>query len=167
MVFGCLARLRFASPRQGVWVFGLRARAPRRRRRSPSTTKARGSPRILPPGARNEMRRFEAHLSCSNVRIIAYFFRFIIDFLAKIRVKYAVFVNGGLNEADWSRDTRIRDCRGGSRRRSSEAPRRHGQAPRRGHRLEENRGSRQDRKSTRLNSSHQIISYAVFCLKKK
>src|SRR5258708_27449766 len=32
--------------------------------------------------------------------------------------------------------------------------------PRRAH-------SGQDRKSTRLNSSHQIISYAVFCLKKK
>src|SRR5947208_7920765 len=29
------------------------------------------------------------------------------------------------------------------------------------------RGHSQDRKSTRLNSSHQIISYAVFCLKKK
>src|SRR5207244_13169932 len=29
------------------------------------------------------------------------------------------------------------------------------------------RRSRGDRKSTRLNSSHQIISYAVFCLKKK
>src|SRR5947208_10602167 len=28
-------------------------------------------------------------------------------------------------------------------------------------------GREQDRKSTRLNSSHQIISYAVFCLKKK
>src|SRR5436305_8764270 len=28
-------------------------------------------------------------------------------------------------------------------------------------------GSRQDRKSTRLNSSHVRISYAVFCLKKK
>src|SRR5258708_20108046 len=28
-------------------------------------------------------------------------------------------------------------------------------------------GSKGDRKSTRLNSSHQIISYAVFCLKKK
>src|SRR5258708_28673362 len=28
-------------------------------------------------------------------------------------------------------------------------------------------GCGQDRKSTRLNSSHQIISYAVFCLKKK
>src|SRR5438552_7434635 len=28
-------------------------------------------------------------------------------------------------------------------------------------------GGRPDRKSTRLNSSHQIISYAVFCLKKK
>src|SRR5258708_25664770 len=29
------------------------------------------------------------------------------------------------------------------------------------------RAGRRDRKSTRLNSSHQIISYAVFCLKKK
>src|SRR5690349_23492849 len=28
-------------------------------------------------------------------------------------------------------------------------------------------GPRQDRKSTRLNSSHVEISYAVFCLKKK
>src|SRR3712207_9476745 len=29
------------------------------------------------------------------------------------------------------------------------------------------RGMRSDRKSTRLNSSHANISYAVFCLKKK
>src|SRR5437773_5972836 len=29
------------------------------------------------------------------------------------------------------------------------------------------RGSAEDRKSTRLNSSHITISYAVFCLKKK
>src|SRR2546426_2451189 len=29
------------------------------------------------------------------------------------------------------------------------------------------RGRRRDRKSTRLNSSHLVISYAVFCLKKK
>src|SRR6266540_6286125 len=29
------------------------------------------------------------------------------------------------------------------------------------------RGRRRDRKSTRLNSSHITISYAVFCLKKK
>src|SRR5256885_12731614 len=28
-------------------------------------------------------------------------------------------------------------------------------------------GKEQDRKSTRLNSSHLVISYAVFCLKKK
>src|SRR5688500_19852762 len=28
-------------------------------------------------------------------------------------------------------------------------------------------GRRRDRKSTRLNSSHLVISYAVFCLKKK
>src|SRR5947208_9623243 len=32
---------------------------------------------------------------------------------------------------------------------------------------ERRRYNRLDRKSTRLNSSHQIISYAVFCLKKK
>src|SRR5258708_10984546 len=31
----------------------------------------------------------------------------------------------------------------------------------------EGASSGRDRKSTRLNSSHQIISYAVFCLKKK
>src|SRR5256885_12946327 len=29
------------------------------------------------------------------------------------------------------------------------------------------RRARRDRKSTRLNSSHLVISYAVFCLKKK
>src|SRR5438034_10156535 len=29
------------------------------------------------------------------------------------------------------------------------------------------RDDEQDRKSTRLNSSHTVISYAVFCLKKK
>src|SRR5260221_9579086 len=33
--------------------------------------------------------------------------------------------------------------------------------------LEGGRQRRQDRKSTRLNSSHTVISYAVFCLKKK
>src|SRR2546422_2782993 len=32
---------------------------------------------------------------------------------------------------------------------------------------EEKRDDDQDRKSTRLNSSHGYISYAVFCLKKK
>src|SRR5256885_14375093 len=31
----------------------------------------------------------------------------------------------------------------------------------------EHRADRLDRKSTRLNSSHLVISYAVFCLKKK
>src|SRR5437867_10507647 len=30
-----------------------------------------------------------------------------------------------------------------------------------------NKDARRDRKSTRLNSSHRTISYAVFCLKKK
>src|SRR3989454_3625228 len=40
---------------------------------------------------------------------------------------------------------------------------RHRRTPRAGRRLGEDR----DRKSTRLNSSHLVISYAVFCLKKK
>src|SRR3712207_7991333 len=34
-------------------------------------------------------------------------------------------------------------------------------------RLRPRLGARRDRKSTRLNSSHANISYAVFCLKKK
>src|SRR5207244_6098941 len=33
--------------------------------------------------------------------------------------------------------------------------------------LHQSTSQKRDRKSTRLNSSHQIISYAVFCLKKK
>src|SRR2546430_4110722 len=36
-----------------------------------------------------------------------------------------------------------------------------------GTRADESRGSHVDRKSTRLNSSHSQISYAVFCLKQK
>src|SRR2546422_11417813 len=35
------------------------------------------------------------------------------------------------------------------------------------HRLDRDRPRGRDRKSTRLNSSHGYISYAVFCLKKK
>src|SRR5260221_8986384 len=34
-------------------------------------------------------------------------------------------------------------------------------------RLRMSRENMEDRKSTRLNSSHTVISYAVFCLKKK
>src|SRR3712207_8340383 len=37
----------------------------------------------------------------------------------------------------------------------------------RGEEALDHRGDLQDRKSTRLNSSHANISYAVFCLKKK
>src|SRR5947207_10942665 len=41
------------------------------------------------------------------------------------------------------------------------------QVPRQRRRLEHARVPKGDRKSTRLNSSHTVISYAVFCLKKK
>src|SRR5205085_12115108 len=59
-----------------------------------------------------------------------------------------------------STDDRAPRAPPGSRR----SPRRH-----RAHRRPAPRASRrrQDRKSTRLNSSHSQISYAVFCLKKK
>src|SRR5256885_5513459 len=48
-----------------------------------------------------------------------------------------------------------------SRRSAEVARERERRDPRRGDRLD------RDRKSTRLNSSHLVISYAVFCLKKK
>src|SRR5205807_2958948 len=55
--------------------------------------------------------------------------------------------------------------RGGDARARSRRAHRGGRLPRRG------AGKRatqlRDRKSTRLNSSHLVISYAVFCLKKK
>src|SRR5438874_3991555 len=51
------------------------------------------------------------------------------------------------------------------RRRSAAAARRQRRSPRRFSRAAH--PTRQDRKSTRLNSSHVEISYAVFCLKKK
>src|SRR5260364_136177 len=59
-------------------------------------------------------------------------------------------------------------------RRPPRATRRSSDLPPRGRRSGWCRGGRsrrrnrngRDRKSTRLNSSHQIISYAVFCLKK-
>src|SRR3712207_6871431 len=40
-------------------------------------------------------------------------------------------------------------------------------APADAHAVQLRPGGQQDRKSTRLNSSHANISYAVFCLKKK
>src|SRR5437588_4363281 len=49
------------------------------------------------------------------------------------------------------------------RRHSPHGPR----SPRRRRPAHRRRGDRGDRKSTRLNSSHTVISYAVFCLKKK
>src|SRR5688572_32699284 len=42
-----------------------------------------------------------------------------------------------------------------------------GRGQMRGQRRGERGGAKEDRKSTRLNSSHSQISYAVFCLKKK
>src|SRR5437588_8467478 len=54
-----------------------------------------------------------------------------------------------------------------------QAGKRHGMIKRSNEQIRELRGttvmsaSETDRKSTRLNSSHTVISYAVFCLKKK
>src|SRR2546422_10032426 len=65
--------------------------------------------------------------------------------------------------------TLFRSVPGGPRARSVAAPRvphREPDVGRRRRRASDSRGD-PDRKSTRLNSSHGYISYAVFCLKKK
>src|SRR5437588_4698836 len=62
----------------------------------------------------------------------------------------AQFVRGRRDRTQRHRPRFLRPCRGCS--------------PGPGRRLS---GGREDRKSTRLNSSHTVISYAVFCLKKK
>src|SRR5207245_9966213 len=54
-----------------------------------------------------------------------------------------------------------------SRRTCSVSAPRQGAAPRTRQSLSDMRQGTPDRKSTRLNSSHGSISYAVFCLKKK
>src|SRR3712207_7815435 len=46
-------------------------------------------------------------------------------------------------------------------------PRGQGKSHRRQHQRQRDGTDQRDRKSTRLNSSHANISYAVFCLKKK
>src|SRR5947207_11544425 len=62
----------------------------------------------------------------------------------------------------WSR--RAAATRSGCQRERDDKPRRGGK---RNHRPRQPADRTQDRKSTRLNSSHTVISYAVFCLKKK
>src|SRR5205085_10556170 len=73
-----------------------------------------------------------------------------------------------------SSDQRTRGSSSTMRMRARNSARHVGTNPRRGNRLIMNRsrkvtmpGATADRKSTRLNSSHSQISYAVFCLKKK
>src|SRR6266850_6861131 len=73
---------------------------------------------------------------------------------------------GGRVLAQRRRERGARRARGARRRRRGGSHRRH----RAGHSAsarESAASRRPDRKSTRLNSSHLVISYAVFCLKKK
>src|SRR5258708_28134903 len=78
-------------------------------------------------------------------------FRSLSHFLRSSRVAPAPITNPG--EGNLRSLPRLRSSRPhGSGRMREREPRRLGEG---------------DRKSTRLNSSHQIISYAVFCLKKK
>src|SRR5256885_4016720 len=74
-------------------------------------------------------------------------------------------------QGDWSSDVCSSDL-GGDRRRQGGHHRDRFQGRNRDRSLRRAGGAvrrlrRADRKSTRLNSSHLVISYAVFCLKKK
>src|SRR5207249_6568895 len=73
-------------------------------------------------------------------------------------------VGGSAPRRDGLRPRRQREPR-----REQPRPERRHQVPtdRGAHRARAEQGVRRDRKSTRLNSSHVSISYAVFCLKKK
>src|SRR5205809_6911698 len=95
-----------------------------------------------------------------------------------LRVGQSGGLRGGVpvSPAPWNRDGDARSQRRSAARRLTGAPwddrgRRHPvddlgkRHPPRGNASETSR--REDRKSTRLNSSHGYISYAVFCLKKK
>src|SRR5689334_24164453 len=70
-----------------------------------------------------------------------------------------------------SRNSEIEPREGGRRRRRVCGTRRRRGVRLRRHRVrlhvQDGRSLCEDRKSTRLNSSHSSISYAVFCLKKK
>src|SRR2546426_3814265 len=59
----------------------------------------------------------------------------------------------------------LKSCRGFSAPESDETASSHSGRP--GSSVAYHRSRPGDRKSTRLNSSHLVISYAVFCLKKK
>src|SRR5256885_8903805 len=65
---------------------------------------------------------------------------------------------GGPIDADGGFTCTVRAGSGGAQR---------GRDVVRGGIVDEGGRARRDRKSTRLNSSHLVISYAVFCLKKK
>src|SRR3712207_7583085 len=65
------------------------------------------------------------------------------------------------------RRDRVRRAREALRRRAAVAARGVGRLPLAAALLAGRRYRAEDRKSTRLNSSHANISYAVFCLKKK
>src|SRR5438034_6425412 len=72
--------------------------------------------------------------------------------LGVFAVRQHGFWSGGVRRYRWHGD---RPARQRGRRRQT-------------HRDQHFKGNdRRDRKSTRLNSSHTVISYAVFCLKKK
>src|SRR5207245_11521553 len=75
---------------------------------------------------------------------------------------------GGVREISWHARARLgTDPRRRTRRGGWRPPRPAGRAVPRERRGERPLAPLRDRKSTRLNSSHGSISYAVFCLKKK
>src|SRR5205814_5105559 len=109
-------------------------------------------PRVLPPVRRSGLRRRGKRSARADLRAAVRVQRIVRRELTRHIV--VVIPGDGLE----ARGEGVEPCR----LRGELARRRIGAAHDKGQRLQ-----RRDRKSTRLNSSHLGISYAVFCLKKK
>src|SRR5204862_1130702 len=99
---------------------------------------------------------FDAHPSCTS-SFFCFFFLLLPRPPISTLFPYTTLFRSERRHSHWQAAARERPRRARRRRRWRNLVRRRARRGR----------SRADRKSTRLNSSHVEISYAVFCLKKK
>src|SRR5207244_13623340 len=105
-----------------------------------------------------------SHFSCSFYSVLLTFFSFLFSSMIRRPPRSTLFPYTTLFRSGQvaARSLPVHRLRQPLRRRGVRPV-----GPSRGRAESAASDRRRDRKSTRLNSSHQIISYAVFCLKKK